>query len=188
MPFLNLAAIRLCTESEGPGKRIAIWVQGCKRKCPGCCNYDMQEFRRNRIVDTADFISVISNAVDTYQIEGITMLGGEPMLQAEGLAYLAEWCCKQKLSVVVFTGYLYQELLDMNNNFVQKLLKYTDILVDGPFIEELYDTERDWIGSSNQKVYYLTDFYKPGIEFENCSHSMEINISDKTIQMNGWPF
>ena len=50
----------------------------------------MQEFRKNRIVDTADFISVISNAVDTYQIEGITMLGGEPVLQAEGLAYLAE--------------------------------------------------------------------------------------------------
>lgn len=188
MPFLNLAAIRLCTESEGPGKRIAIWVQGCERKCPGCCNQSMQEIRKNRIVDTTDFVSVISGAIDSYKIEGVTLLGGEPILQAEGLSHIAEWCRNHDLSVIVFTGYLYQELLMMNNPFVTKLLQNTDILVDGPFVEGLYDTERDWIGSSNQKVFFLSNFYKPGIEYEHCSHTMELNITENTIQINGWPF
>ena len=50
MPYINLASIRLCTESEGPGKRTAVWVQGCQRRCPGCCNPHMQEIRKNKII------------------------------------------------------------------------------------------------------------------------------------------
>ena len=46
MAYLNLASIRMCTESEGPGRRLAIWVQGCKKRCPGCCNPDMQEIKK----------------------------------------------------------------------------------------------------------------------------------------------
>ena len=157
MAYLNLAAIRLCTESEGPGKRTAIWVQGCGRKCPGCCNQEMQEFRKNRFVDVEDFLPVIANAKERYDIEGVTFLGGEPILQSEGLAFIAEWCRNHGLSVIVFTGYLYQELLEMDNPHVMRLLQYTDILVDGPFDKELYDTERDWVGSSNQQVFFLTE-------------------------------
>ena len=58
MAYLNLASIRMRTESEGPGKRFAIWVQGCKKRCPGCCNPDMQEIRKNIIVDTSDLIEL----------------------------------------------------------------------------------------------------------------------------------
>ncbi len=188
MPYLNLATIRLYTESEGPGKRAAIWVQGCQRRCPDCCNPAMQEIRKNKIVDVSDFWPLIADAKEKYQLEGVTFLGGEPILQAEGLADLAEWCRNHGLSVIVFTGYLYQELLEMNNPHVLRLLKYTDMLVDGPYIKELYDRERDWIGSSNQQVFFLTDYYKPGIEYEHHTHSMEINITDRSLQMNGWPF
>ena len=49
MSYLNLASLRLSTESEGPGKRLALWVQGCERRCPGCCNPNMQEIRKNMI-------------------------------------------------------------------------------------------------------------------------------------------
>ena len=188
MPYLNLASIRQCTESEGPGNRMAVWVQGCLRRCPGCCNQEMQQIRKNKIVDAADFISLISKAKHDFQIEGITLLGGEPVLQAEGLAYVAEWCRSQSLSVITFTGYLYQELLEMDNPHVLKLLKYTDILVDGQFMEDLYDTQREWVGSSNQKVYFLTDFYESGVEYGTHTRSMEINISEHTLSVNGWPF
>ena len=188
MPYLNLASLRLCTESEGPGKRTALWVQGCLRRCPGCCNPKMQEIRKNRIVDADDVIALISGANTKYQTEGITLLGGEPILQAEGMAYIVEWCRNHELSVILFTGYLYQELLEMDNSFVKILLENTDILVDGPFQQELYDTERDWIGSSNQRAYFLSDFYQSGIEFVSHERSMEINITDKELQINGWPF
>ena len=77
----------------------------------------------------------------------------------------------------------------MNDFNVNRLLANLDILVDGPFIHEELDAERDWIGSKNQKVYFFTDFYKPGIEYEHNEHAMEIMISNKDLLIiNGWPF
>lgn len=89
MAYLNLASIRLCTESEGPGKRFAIWVQGCERRCSGCCNPDMQEIRKNIVVDTKDLIELIHRTMLCNQIEGLSFIGGEPILQAEGLSEVA---------------------------------------------------------------------------------------------------
>lgn len=188
MAFLNLAAIRECTESEGPGKRFAIWCQGCPRNCPGCCNEKMQEFSQRYIVDTKDVISLIKKSYLHNKIEGVTFIGGEPMLQAEGFSEIAEWCHQHDLSVISFTGYLYEELKEMNNYSIERLLKNLDILVDGPFIQDEFDTERDWIGSRNQKVYFFTDFYKPGIEYKHNEHAMEIIISERELLINGWPF
>ena len=188
MAFLNLAAIRECTESEGPGKRFAIWCQGCPRSCPGCCNKKMQEFSKKYIVETNDVISLIEKSCVQNKIEGVTFVGGEPMLQAEGFAEVAEWCHKHNLSVISFSGFLYEELEEMHNPSVDRLLKSLDILVDGPFVQEEFDKERDWIGSKNQKVYFFTDFYKPGIEYKHKEHSMEIMISEKDLLINGWPF
>lgn len=188
MAYLNLASIRLCTESEGPGKRFAIWVQGCTRRCPGCCNLDMQELKKNIIVDTKDLIELIHRTISKDEIEGLSFIGGEPILQAEGLSEVAVWAHSVGLTVLVFTGFLYEELQSMNNNNVNKLLAATDILVDGAFIQEKYDTERDWIGSKNQRVYFLSSAYKPGIEYEKQEHQMEVLISEKDILVNGWPY
>ena len=188
MAYLNLASVRLCTESEGPGRRLAIWVQGCERRCPGCCNPDMQEIRKNIIVDTEDLIKLIQRSMSSDEIEGLSFIGGEPMLQAEGLSEIALWARSVGLTVLVFTGYLYEELLNMNNHSVNQLLANIDLLVDGPFIQEEYDTERDWIGSKNQKVHFLSDAYKVGSEYEKQEHQMEVLISEKDILINGWPY
>lgn len=188
MAYLNLASIRLCTESEGPGKRLAIWVQGCERRCPGCCNLDMQEIRKNIIVNTKDLIELIQKSMSSDEIEGLSFIGGEPMLQAEGLSEIARWAHSVGLTVLVFTGYLFEELVEMNNRNVDDLISTIDLLVDGPFINELYDTERDWIGSKNQKIHFLTKAYEPGIEFEKQEHQMEILISENDILINGWPY
>ncbi len=188
MAYLNLASIRLCTESEGPGRRLAIWVQGCERRCPGCCNLDMQEIRKNIVVDTKDLINLIHRSMFCDEIEGLSFIGGEPMLQAEGLSEVAVWAHSVGLTVLVFTGYLYDELQAMNNESVNKLLEDTDLLVDGAFIQEEYDTERSWIGSRNQKVHFLSSAYKSGIEYEKQEHQMEVLISEKDILVNGWPY
>ena len=178
----------MCTESEGPGKRLAIWVQGCKKRCPGCCNPDMQEIRKNIIVDTKDLIELIHRTMTIDKIEGLSFIGGEPVLQAQGLSEIAEWAHSVRLTVLVFTGYLYDELKAMNNENVNKLLIYTDLLVDGTFIQEEYDTQRDWIGSKNQIIHFLSGAYKPGVEYEKHEHQMEILISEKDILINGWPY
>ena len=188
MAYLNLASIRTCTESEGPGKRLAIWVQGCEKRCPGCCNVDMQEIRKNIVVDTNDLIELIQKSMFSEEIEGLSFIGGEPILQAEGLTEVAKWAHSVGLTVLVFTGYLYEELVEMKNRSVDDLLSNIDLLVDGPFMQELYDTERDWIGSKNQKVHFLTRSYEPGVEFEKQEHQMEVLVSEKDILINGWPY
>ena len=185
--FLNIANIKTCTLAEGPGKRFAIWVQGCNRRCAGCCNKEMQELKEKYIVDVKDIITLIEKSKNENNIEGITLLGGEPILQAEGLKEIASWCKNTNLSVMLFSGFLYSELVNMNNRHIDELLKYTDILVDGEFIIEEYDEKRNWIGSKNQKIYFLTNFYKQGIELENIEHSIDISISSNTIAINGWP-
>lgn len=188
MAYLNLASIRLCTESEGPGRRLAIWVQGCERRCYGCCNPDMQEIRRNIIVDTKDLIELIQQSMASDEIEGLSFIGGEPMLQAEGLSEVAKWAHSVGLTVLLFTGYLYSELIKMENNSIDKLISSVDLLVDGPFVQELYDNERDWIGSKNQNIHFLTNVYKPGIEYDKHEHQMEVLVSEKDILVNGWPY
>ncbi len=186
--YLNLASVRLCTESEGPGKRSALWVQGCKQRCPNCCNQQMQDFRQAHIVDVNDLIYLIEKSKIDFDIEGVSFIGGEPLLQSEGLSYVAEWCHQNNLSVLVFTGFLYETLLDSDDFFVKKLLSNTDVLVDGLYDKNQIDTERDWVGSKNQKVIFLSERYTKGIEYEKHERSMEILISEKEILSNGWPF
>lgn len=188
MAFLNVNSIRECTEVEGPGKRFAVWVQGCARNCPGCCNPHMQAFEKKHIVDVKDLFALIRESRVKNGIEGVSFLGGEPILQAAGYAELAELCKKENLSVLVFTGFLYQELKDMKSSDVDKLLLNTDMLIDGAFVQEEYETERDWIGSRNQKVYFLSDFYKSGIEYAHKTHKIEIRVENDFIKINGWPF
>lgn len=188
MSYLNLASIRLCTESEGPGKRFAIWVQGCNKHCKGCCNLEMQEIKKNKIVQIADLINIISKSKKSNNIEGLTLIGGEPFLQSRGLAEIAQWANSTGLTVLTFTGYLLKELKDMHNSDVDRLLRFTDLLVDGPFIQKLYDNERAWIGSKNQKLWYLSNKYKKGIEYIDAERKMEIMISEGDVLINGWPF
>lgn len=187
MSYVNIASIRRCTQAEGPGKRFAVWFQGCNRRCRGCCNEQMQPLKPRMVMDVLELTKVIAEARDEHGIEGITLLGGEPVLQAAGAAELAEWCQKESLSVLTFSGYKLAELQAMDDGAVRKLLDCTDILVDGPFIEELYDTSRDWVGSMNQEVIYLTKRYKPGMEYTNGEHRIEMHFRKDRIYVNGWP-
>lgn len=148
----------------------------------------MQELQPNIVVDTADLIYLIASAQKEYQIEGVTFLGGEPFLQAEGCATVAAWCQLHGLSVLAFSGFLYNELQKMNDVSVNEFLANIDVLVDGPFEEKLYDRQRDWVGSTNQKIWYLSNRYDSSIEQNDIGRQAEIFISDSSILMNGWPF
>ena len=185
--YLNLASIRLCTESEGPGKRFAIWCQGCLNRCPGCCNPEMQALEQKHIVSIEDIEQLIYETIESKEIEGVSFIGGEPFLQAKGLSTLAKWCKGHNLSVLVFSGYTMEELHASNMEGVHNLLECCDILVDGQYDKRQPDNERPWVGSKNQKVYNLSDFYPDGIEYE-AQRTMEVLISDEVVLVNGWPF
>ncbi|MBR0191057.1 MAG: radical SAM protein [Thermoguttaceae bacterium] len=177
-------------EVEGPGKRFALWVQGCFRRCPGCCNPQLFDFIPRVILESSQICTLVEDSKRKNGIEGITFLGGEPMLQARGLSEIAMFCREKGLSVMTFTGYKLEELTKERIPFSDELLKYTDLLVDGAFDQSMMEEKRNWVGSANQRFYFLTDFYKKGIEYDQrFAHGFELRINlDGTIQSNGFPW
>src|SRR6516225_9323742 len=103
--ILRVAQIVPCTEAEGPGKRYALWFQGCPLRCPGCCNPEMLPFEGGARVALSEVLSEIESAAAEEGIEGVTLLGGEPLAHAAGVAALARGVRSRGLTVMIFSGY-----------------------------------------------------------------------------------
>src|SRR5215831_18638737 len=95
---LQIAQIVPCTEAEGPGRRFAVWFQGCPLRCPGCCNPEFLSFEGGESRRLDDVLAEL----DAADVEGITLLGGEPLAHAAGGAALAVAAQGRGLSVMVF--------------------------------------------------------------------------------------
>lgn len=188
MHWLNITKIIDVTEAEGPGLRTAIWTQGCLKRCRGCCNADFLKIKPTTIYEPLEIIKRIRDNKENYGIEGITLLGGEPFLQAYSLSIVAEECQKMELSVMVFSGYLLSELIESKFKGSTQLLKYSDVLVDGEFDITQIEEERNWVGSRNQRFIYLTSRYSNEIETRTLEVTNEWRInSDGYIVVNGLP-
>lgn len=174
----NIAAINMCTMSEGPHKRLAIWFQGCNFKCFGCCNPQFQSIEPKHIVTKDKLLDIIYKSKTDNNIEGITYLGGEPTLQ-KGLSQLSESVKRMGLGVILFTG---ETISNLNPEF----LKGVDLVIDGQFKQDLSD-ERNLIGSSNQNIIFLTDRYKSDVEwfFKPRPKQIEVNIIDNGAIFSG---
>ncbi len=189
MAWLNLAAMVSCTDAEGPGRRAALWVQGCDKRCAGCCNARYLPIVERELVAADTVVEQLAAAQQRFALEGVTLLGGEPMLQAQGLARVAAGCQDLGLSVLVFTGYTHEELTALALPGVSELLTHTDVLVDGPYMAERPEQHRNWVGSQNQRFHYLSARYDHRIERDPAgAPSIEIRFkSDGSAQLNGWP-
>ncbi len=189
MAWLNVAKIIDVTQAEGPGLRTAIWVQGCLKRCVGCCNGQFLKIQPADVCDSQMIIEQIAQNQQQYGIEGVTFLGGEPFLQAEGLAEVAQACRKMGLSVMLFSGYQLEELDDARFKGASQLLKATDVLVDGEYQQALTENVRNWVGSTNQRFHYFTDFYDVSIETRSLTVTNEWRIDAQgNILGNGLPF
>lgn len=176
-----VAQIVRCTEAEGPGKRFALWFQGCPLRCPGCCNPEFLPFTGGEQRSLESLIDELKQAKAECGIEGITLLGGEPFAHAEPAAALARAARELGLSVMVFTGYTLEQL-----NPAEPLLQLTDILVDGPYLREQPDTSRRWIGSTNQRIHFLTSRYRFDEQWRK-PNTLEIRMAGGEISVNGFP-
>src|SRR5213595_786953 len=81
-PVLHVAQIVSCTEAEGPGKRFALWFQGCPLRCPGCCNPEMLPFEGGTAMTLEAVVALLKQSTEANTLEGITLLGGEPLAHA----------------------------------------------------------------------------------------------------------
>jgi anaerobic ribonucleoside-triphosphate reductase activating protein len=184
---LWLAQVVPCTEAEGPGRRFAVWFQGCPLRCPGCCNPEMLPPVGGLPTPLHQLVDRLWEAVARQQIEGITLLGGEPLAQAEGAAALARAAQEMGRSVMVFTGYTLEQARSLPGPAVADLLEHTDILVDGPYRRELPETRRRWIGSANQQVHFLTDRYRADDPCWQRPNTLELRLEGGTLTVNGFP-
>jgi anaerobic ribonucleoside-triphosphate reductase activating protein len=174
---------------EGPGKRAALWVQGCDKRCVGCCNPDYLKIVEREILKAEAMVDRLLEAQAAWGLEGVTFLGGEPFLQAQGLAVVAEGVSRAGLSVMTFTGYTMQELNELSLPGARELLAWTDVLVDGPYESANPDRRRNWVGSTNQRFHYLTKRYDALIEGADVpNREVEWRVRDDgRFVVNGWP-
>ncbi|MDJ0841048.1 MAG: 4Fe-4S single cluster domain-containing protein [Acidobacteriota bacterium] len=154
--LINIAAFRKATRMVGPGLRDAFFVQGCTIGCPGCANQAYLPVKKSRVVPVKRFLDHFRLRVG--KIDGVSLLGGEPTEQHEAVAEILEGAQGMGLSTVVFTGHRYRYLA--SDQRYRKLLAHTDLLIDGPFIAELYHPDLFWRGSANQNFICLTNRFK----------------------------
>jgi anaerobic ribonucleoside-triphosphate reductase activating protein len=185
--FVQVAQIVPVTEAEGPGLRFALWFQGCPLRCPGCCNPEMLPFEGGERLAVRAIVSQVEEAARLYGVEGITLLGGEPLAHAAGGAVLARAVKERGLTVMVFSGFNLEEARQMADPAVAELLALTDILVDGPYLRELPDTTRRWIGSTNQKIHFLTERYQADDPRWQQRNTLEIRLRGPELTVNGFP-
>jgi anaerobic ribonucleoside-triphosphate reductase activating protein len=146
---------------DGPGLRFAVFTQGCAHHCPECQNPETWDFEGG--YDCG--IDKILKAMDENPLlDGITMSGGDPLYQAEASYSLCSKVKEKGLNVVVFTGYTYEELIELEKKdpWIEKLLGVTDILIDGRYEKDKRDLTLIFRGSSNQRVIDMNASRKEG--------------------------
>ena len=131
---------------DGPGFRTSIYCAGCNHQCPGCHNPQSWSFDGGREMTTEDIMKII--VADPYA--NVTFSGGDPMYQATGFLELAREIHKRtNKDIWCYTGFTFESLINPEQ---RELLEQIDVLVDGPFIEKLRDTDLLFRGSSNQRL------------------------------------
>lgn len=153
--LLNVAAVRRRTRTNGPGWRAAVWVQGCTVRCPGCFNPQTHPHQARRLWCPEK----LADRLMCTEVEGITILGGEPFEQAAACARLARRARELGGTVVTYSGYTWAYLRRSTVPEVRDLLAASDLLIAGPFVQSRTNDGRGWHGSTNQEFVYLTDRY-----------------------------
>ena len=137
---------------DGPGLRLTVFAQGCPHRCPDCHNPETHDPAGGREAELAELIALLdANPL----LQGLTLSGGDPFLQAAECAALARAARDRGLDVWTYTGWTYEQLLTEGDPDRLALLDATDVLVDGPFVLSERSLELDFRGSRNQRLIDL---------------------------------
>ena len=142
--------IRKMDISNGPGVRVSIFMQGCSFNCKNCFNPETHDFKLGKEF-TDETIKTVLELCKNENIEGLSILGGEPMhpTNLQGTTLLAREFKKSfpNKTLWAWTGFNFEEYLKD-----KEIVKYLDVLVDGVYVDELHSPLLHWRGSSNQRV------------------------------------
>ncbi len=146
---LRIAGVVRESIVDGPGFRFVVFSQGCPHACEGCHNPNTHDFEGGY---DCEITKIIDAVAQNPLLDGVTFSGGEPFCQPEAFYKLGLELKKKDLNLMAYTGYTYEELLDMRNEGVNSLLSIIDLLVDGRYLAPQRDLSLLFRGSKNQRV------------------------------------
>lgn len=164
----------------GPGSRLAIWVNGCSRNCEGCVSKRLQDIDLDCEVNIEEILSDYNFS----RIDGVTISGGEPFEQVEELVKLVSFLKNKKINdILIYTGYTYKELCELDNKNINFILNNITVLIDGPYIKSLDYQIHNLKGSENQNIIYLNHSYQKLYEeyIKSQRQMQEIQIANTLI-------
>ncbi len=150
MEYCRFARVRKMDISNGPGVRCSLFVQGCEFKCKGCFNTETHDFNGGKPLSDEKIEHLMDLCGKDY-IVGLSILGGEPLHPRNidtttRIAKIFKERYPEK-SLWVWSGFLYDKYI-----FDKEITEYADVIVDGQFMQDLFDPTLKWKGSSNQRV------------------------------------
>ncbi|OOB80578.1 MAG: anaerobic ribonucleoside-triphosphate reductase activating protein [Epulopiscium sp. Nuni2H_MBin003] len=145
---MHYSQIRKFDTANGTGIRTTLFVSGCTKECKDCFNDAYKSFTTGYVWDEViekNFLAHINSPI----IQGVSILGGEPMDQImdDTLLNLVKKISK---NIWIYSGYTFEEII--NNKKRYEIIKHCDVLVDGPYIDKLKDLRLAFVGSSNQRI------------------------------------
>lgn len=148
---MNYAGIIKTDIANGKGVRVTLFLSGCPHHCKGCHNPETWDVTYGKPI-TDQVIQYIQSLLDREYCDGLTLSGGDPLMDPQNTLDLLDKL-RQK-SLWVYTGYTWQELIKRckSSPYLQQILQKTDVLVDGPYIEEMRDISLPFCGSANQQL------------------------------------
>ncbi|AKX33743.1 anaerobic ribonucleoside-triphosphate reductase activating protein [Spiroplasma litorale] len=154
------------TISDGPGIRYSIYVAGCLHACKGCHNLLSWSFKLGKNFDKEYEEQILKDLKENPLLSGVTFSGGDPMFSSKEVYFLIKRIKEETgLNIWVYTGFTIDEIIQQRNNgedelYRYKILKIIDVLVDGRWVQELYDPQLDFRGSSNQRLINTKEWLK----------------------------
>ncbi|MBQ6529077.1 MAG: anaerobic ribonucleoside-triphosphate reductase activating protein [Clostridia bacterium] len=167
---MHIANIKTCDIANGPGVRTSLFVSGCTHHCPGCFNAVAWDFDYGEVYTEKTKAQILDTLRPDF-IDGISLLGGEPM-EPENQGPLLELLRTMHAempgkTVWCYSGYTFEELTGQVPSrsrcaCTDEFLEQIDVLVDGRFVEEKRDISLRFRGSSNQRLLDLKASLKEG--------------------------
>ena len=188
---MNYANIKYFDIADGEGVRTSLFVSGCRRGCKNCFNSVAWDFAAGETFDRAVEDKIIES-LDHPFIDGLTILGGEPM-EPENQRALVDFVERVReaypgKTIWCYTGDLLEDLQNPESSrhteVTDRLLAAIDVLVDGPFVQAHHDITLRFRGSSNQRIIDLPATLAQGKvkpwrdDPQFVSHAMVVNSFD----------
>ena len=141
----NVLAIMRGTTVDGPGFRTSVYLAGCSHACPGCHNPSSWDSEGGFGMSLEEIMEIVRE-----EDFDVTLSGGDPLFNPVALLPLVEALKKDGRNIWLYTGFLWEEIL--NDPDKLRVVENVDVVVDGPFIQNMRDTDLLFRGSSNQRL------------------------------------